>query len=716
MQSIVRVFICSILLTVSIKPMTAQDWVSMPQGMGPTTIVISEDAEYGYVGFHLSDVIFKVRLEDLTPVAVADLSEFFPFQSYSITLDDSEEKLFVHSDSRRQLIAIDTQTMDVIHTIEDVGSVGMIESLYAPSLLIWDNSNRVKFVNTETYEVTEFRDETVGFIQIQESTSNRDLWYVVTLRPEGWIIGTYEFESRQWVNMTVIPPETDNTGIMDLKILPNGQKAYAAVWGGYYSDFHGYGWLYCIDLAASEATVLPIDGGAFSLEVSPDGRRVYVGANWPKPPNVGNVIVVDTQSDAIIGSISMDYEYPSPLSFTEIRDLQIGTAGHPFLYAVSNDVNALAKIDTDSLTLAEVLVFNRESIQPQFFARRPNRSNGYVQLTQKKFAYVLDVDTANIEGMTQLPMIREDTYHFDIVLTDAGRMLVSQGEYILEIEERTMQVLETHQLSPDIPSLWSFVLSHDQSRLYAIGSNDRWPPDEFVAINTTNFQTEAHLTLEGGGFERRPFELPDGSKLYALGGVDWGPVVVHVIETHGYTIQKTITHSGGVGSIGISAGPNYPFALDSGSHTLFVGAGEVVLGINTDTDVVNRVIPLVDVASAIGLGPRGLVYVNAIGLVYQPDENYLYIAHLDRAFVSIFDLTAHQFLPLIIPTMGFFPNYMFANDDHSKIYVINGRSDSISVIDVASKTVEKVIDLHARPLAFFVASAGSNVFRRMLPR
>jgi len=90
-----------------------------------------------------------------------------------------------------------------------------------------------------------------------------------------------------------------------------------------------------------------------------------------------------------------------------------------------------------------------------------------------------------------------------------------------------------------------------------------------------------------------------------------------------------------------------------------------------------------------------LTYINAVGLVYHPHENYLYIAHLDRSLVSIYDLNNDQFLAQVIPLKGYFPNFVFASDDHSKIYSLNGRSDNVSVIDVNSKSVEKVIDLHA---------------------
>lgn len=125
-----------------------------------------------------------------------------------------------------------------------------------------------------------------------------------------------------------------------------------------------------------------------------------------------------------------------------------------------------------------------------------------------------------------------------------------------------------------------------------------------------------------------------------------------------------------------------------------MGATHVVMAIDTDTDVIEKVIYLGDVARAIGLEPWQLTYVNAVGLVYQPQENYLYIAHLDRSFISIYDLNADKFLPNIIFLKGFFPNFIFSNDDISRIYTLNIRSDNVSVIDVTTKTVEKLIDLH----------------------
>ena len=106
-------------------------------------------------------------------------------------------------------------------------------------------------------------------------------------------------------------------------------------------------------------------------------------------------------------------------------------------------------------------------------------------------------------------------------------------------------------------------------------------------------------------------------------------------------------------------------------------------------------IRLADTAGAIGLpSNRSLTDINAVGLVHSPRERCLYIAHVDRSYVSVFDLVGNRFLPGVIPLQGCFPQQLVANRDYSKIYSLNFRSDNVSVIDTITKTVENVIDLH----------------------
>ena len=679
-------------------PLSSQaNSLSQPQGFSPFAIEITQDGQYAYLGFDLSEVIFKVRLTDLFIVATADLSAYFPIECEHIALDASEKKLFVHSPTWRKLLVLDTETMSLIHTIDNYDLTGMVRSQFGSRLITWDGGNTVRFVDTDTYTETQHTNSSVGFLKIQESKDDPSKWYVVTQSGPGgpWIIGIYDHVAKSWSNSVSFPLQSAGETVFDFHVLPNGQKAYVATLGGWYPYNRAYGWLYAVDLLTQQVKVVSIDGGALCLEANPAGTQLYVGTGWPLP-NTKNLLVVDTTSDSVVGSIPLGQSIYG-WNYTQMNDLQIDPAHPGFLYATSADGNAFIKMDIDSLTLAGVRVLNNEALRPHFFVRRPTQAFGNILIHQSAKSFELNLDNATIQNLVTFPSIRQDAYAYDIGVLNTGRLLIVQGEYFLEVDPQGMQLIATHPLPAGTPSIWHFVLSNDKTKIYTVTNSSDGTPNIFIALDTTTFQVKKQLNLSGGSFEFRPFELPDESKIYALGGLHNGPVVVHVIRTTDYTIQKSITYDQS-DRLGISAGPNYPYAYDPVSRTLFVGATYVVLAIDTSTDEIKKVIYLGDAATAIGLQPSQLTYINAVGLVYNPTENYLYIAHVDRSFVSIYDLTSGCFLPKAIPLKGYFPYFLFTNDAYDRIYSLNKRSDSVSVIDVGTKTVEKVIDLSGFPV------------------
>jgi hypothetical protein len=668
-----------------------------PQGLSPMSIEITKDGKYGYLSFDLAEVIFKVYLENLTVLAVADLSNYFPTECQIMVLDATETKLFAFIPTSQKLIIVDTQTMNIIHTIDNINIVELTKSQYGRVLIAPTGGGTVYFVNTDTYQVTQLTGLDGYFISIKESGFDKNLWYVVS-HPPPWTsarAGIYDYVKGIWTFSVDISLHSSNEALFDSEILPNEQKLYINSMGGWYPETHSYGWLYSIDLTGgSGVNVIPIDGDAGAIRASKDSKYLYVGAGWPVPDD-RNLLVFDTQTDSEVNQIYLGrtiYGWP----YTQVNELQIDPAHSNILYATVTDANSLIKVNLDSLTLMDKIVFNTESYHPHFFARQPNQDNGYILIHQSANAFKLNLNSATIEKIDTLPNIRTDSFSYDVAMNNNGRLIINQGESILEVNSKDMQLIASHPLPNGISGLWSLILSNDQTKLYSIWQNQTQGnyPNTFLAIDTSNFQVQARLKLEGGAFFNRPFELPDGSKLYAVGGLQNGAIIIHVIDARDYTIHKTITFNE-TSLLGISAGPFYPISYDPNSHTLFVGATYVVLAIDTQTDEIKKVINLGDAARAIGLSPNQLTYINADGLLFNPRENCLYIAHYDRSFVSIYNLTSNEFLPLAISLQGFAPGMLFSNDDFSKIYCIMTRSDAVAVIDVNAKILEKVIDLHS---------------------
>jgi hypothetical protein len=632
-------------------------------------------------------------LADFYIEGMTDLTAYFPFiENQPVALDATNRYLFVSTPYHKKLHVIDTETMNIIHTINDIPISRLIRSHHGPLLIgISPASSDVKFINTETYEVTEKNYGDLGFGFIQESKTNPDIWYIVVQGTTDFGIGIYNHETKSWVYRASFP--IANGHPTDLKVLPNEERIYVAVFGGWYPEPHAYGSVYVVDLVQENYHAFTVDGGAGCLETSSDNQHLYVGTGWPLPNN-NNILAIDTQTEDIVGSVTVR-PHPNGAPYTQMNALQLDPSNSNILYATSGDGNALIKVKLDTLMGYDVLIFNVANYMPRNFARYSGKSIGYF-ITNVPYLFEFNKVTANIDRVFRLPPIRAGM-GWDMKITNDDKAYISQGEYFLKMDMNSLNIIGNYLLPPEltnVTSIWGFTLSQDNNRIYTIGGDISNPLESnfFTAVDTSNFQIAARYKLDGGDQFASRFVLPDSSKFYAIGGVTNGDkIIIHVIRTDNLTIEKTITSEQAQGS---GAGPSSGLAYDPVSHTLYVGGMKTILVIDTTTDTIKKVISLANLAIDNGYDPNLFPYINAGKLIYNPVENYLYIFHQDNLYISIYDLSNNRFLPTIIHIKGIGTNDFFSNDDYSKIFAVNGWSDNISVIDVASKSLERLIDLH----------------------
>lgn len=669
--------------------------VSVRQGFSPFGIALTQDGRYAYLSFDLSPFVFKVRLSDMTVVASADFSRYFPLQCSTIALDAGETKVFLLDHTLGRVLVLDAATLQEIRLIGGLGAGNhgqLVRSRWGPYLIL--ASGRARLINTDTLEVTPVNNDAVGLFYVRESSTDPALWYAVASWPGIVQIGVYNCKTAQWsAKATISRPEGD-WGVHDFAVLPDGSKAYLAVVGPWYPDFHASGWVYAVDLGAGTVRQIPFDGGAMAMAVSSDGRKIYAGAGWPLP--AANVIqVLDSRTDAVSAVFPVGQQKFGS-DCTQINELKLDPVAGQWLYATTSDGNALLKLDAQTGAVTAVLVLNEETNSPVTFVPQPGASRGYLLLTRSIEATELDLDGVHATRVVEFPITRTDVRSFGAMFRDPDTLLLSQGEYFLELGA-DLRLRARHNLPNGTPSIWGIVGSRDAKTIHAVSqareSVSEYHPDTLLAIDSTTFQIKGSLHLEGGNFNL-PWEHPDAGKLYVLGGMPNGAVLVHVVDAASLALRKTVRFDN-PSAQGISAGPYYPYAYDPASRTLFVGATWAILAIDTDRDEIKRTIYLKEITDGLGIEQWDLTILNAVGLVFHPGQNRLYTAHLDGSFVSVYDLGANQFLPQLIPVKGYFPGWMAANSDVSKILTLNRRSDDITVIDTATKAVEKVIDIHA---------------------
>ena len=573
--------------------------------MPPFDIAITNDGQYGYLTYDIPPAVIKIRLSDLAIIGTTDLSTLSYMQCQNLALDVTEKKLFAYSRTWKKLLVIDTDSMTLSRTIDDYPLIGMTRSLFGTRLITWDGGATIRIVDTDTLAVTVQDTLADLFIErIEELSTDQSKWYVVARTQPGGqgplTVGIFDHVTGSWDDSVTFSTQEPGESVFALKNVAADNKVYLATFGGWYPAGGAYGWLYSVDLTEHQASAIAIDGGALCLAARPDIHRLYVGAGWPVP-NDKNLLVVDTQLDTIVGQIPLGmqaYGWPH----TQMNALLVDPSNRDVLYATGGDSNSFIKVRLDSLSVEGAVVFNQEDVPSQSFAKRPGHDSGYIVLRNRAVAIDLDTGGAVVSKVVTLPLT--PAWSYGAVVNGAGHLFMNQGTQILETDEPDLGHAVAHDLSPDLNSLWALRLSSNGRLLYSVAQSSPGGgmAGVFVAINTTSFQVEARIPLADIPHAWRPYEVPDQAKVYVLGGEPAGPVTIDVIETAHHTLQKHITFDE-PGLLGASVGSADPFAYDPASHTLFVGATEVILAIDTETDTISRVIRLDDSVKAIGLEP-----------------------------------------------------------------------------------------------------------------
>ncbi|HWT83022.1 MAG TPA: hypothetical protein VN648_29930, partial [Candidatus Methylomirabilis sp.] len=395
--------------------------------------------------------VFKVRLSDMTVVASADFSRYFPLQCSTIALDAGEAKVFLFDHTLGRLLVLDAATLQEIRLIGGFGSGNygqLTRSRWGPNLIL--AGGQVWLINTDTLQVTALgNSRRLSFVR--ESANDPSLWYAVSTSPGSTEVGTYNYKTAQWSAKAAIQPQGANWGVMDSAVLPDGSKAYLAVFGGWYPDYRGYGWVYAVDLQKSTVREIPFEGGAMALTVSPDGRRVYAGAGWPSP-RTDLIQVLDSQTDAPLKVFQIGQQKFGKYC-TQINQLALDPGAGQWLYGTTSDGNALLKLDALSGTVASVLVLNEQTNAPSSFVRQPGTSRAYALLTRTNEALEIDLDHAQITRKVAFPLTRTDFGAFGVAFRDPNTLLVAQGEYFMELAT-DLTLRAKRNLPSGAPAVW----------------------------------------------------------------------------------------------------------------------------------------------------------------------------------------------------------------------------------------------------------------------
>ncbi|HEX3430217.1 MAG TPA: YncE family protein [Rhizomicrobium sp.] len=261
--------------------------------------------------------------------------------------------------------------------------------------------------------------------------------------------------------------------------------------------------------------------------------------------------------------------------------------------------------------------------------------------------------------------------------------------------------------------------------------------DGTVSVIDTSTNTVT-ATIPGFNFPSGVAATPDGRKVYV---VNEAGNSVSVVETSSNTIAATIpvtapyrdavAPDGSKLYVGLSGGTsdasNTVYVIDTSTNTITgtVPVGYSPYGMAVSPDGTKLYVVINDFDGSNGTGPNYLAVVDTatstlggsipisttypVNVAVSPDGTKVYVGDDARNHNDISVIDTGSNTVSLIP-VGYGPEDLVVSPDSSKLYVVNGGDNTVSVVDTASNAVMATIPVGAAPYGLDITPDGSRVF------
>jgi YVTN family beta-propeller protein len=259
-------------------------------------------------------------------------------------------------------------------------------------------------------------------------TPNGKTAYVLNQTSED--ISVIDLQTEQVVGAPIALGETPNV----LSISPDGRIAYVTTSSGN---------VIVIDTQTNQVVgSIPVGGSPWGVAFTPDGKAAYVADNGGE-----TVSVIDTQTQQIVGTPIAVGELPLNIAFTP---------DGAFAYVVNEESNDVSVIDTGTRQVVATIPVGQE---PWGIGITPDGTKAYVSNLEDATVSVIATQTRQVVG-SPIPVGEEP---YEVAITPDGKTAYVAnyvGETVTAINTQTDQPSATIPV-PNGP--WQIVVAPDQS-------------------------------------------------------------------------------------------------------------------------------------------------------------------------------------------------------------------------------------------------------------
>ena len=675
---------------------------------GPMGLAITPDGKTAYVSFSLDDSVLVV---DLTTLMVSDSIDVsaagIQLSSGAALLSPDGRKLYVANLAAGNVMVIDTMAKRVTKVLPLFPAWAKVMSLSSDGSKIYVPSADqgglyVISIADDSYQ----RIAVAGvlFGPIAPSSKNPDLVYTVgTLIDQGVFKAsffTFNLATQKVIRSMSLPGDVISYPTPARRLVVNSNET-AAYFGSFQEglDNKGIGNMISFDLNSYQvAASAPADYGVADFAVNEAAGKIYVIGFWSGGGSLNKVPVLewDMAANKFVRNIPL-----SPSS--DQRAIVIDPSNSDYLFETDGDQNLLRRVHISTGVEVGNVKFNVSSFNPYAIIRGGNI--GYVVSYSSQAMYRLDLASGQLLGRVPLPVAFAKGWGFY-----QDKFYVSSGSEILALDPSTGSILQRYPIGRAInPIIFTFF----GDRMAAL----EFDPGTMQARQLNIFDAKAMVLLKSiplsvNIFSDKVIASPDGSKLYISSGPMFGAkTIITIFNAATLETIRTIEIPPVAqrnGHSGFSEGE-----FDEANRILYLLGFESVYKIHMDTDQYLGSLDLIDIFNI--LGRSGWTPTGLCGLALSLSKDRLFVASSDAHSLYAYDMTKGVWTTKIVNLKGYFVTDGLVSPDRRYFYTANGRSDTVSMIDLNTDDLIKVIELKSALYAP-VDPSGQKVLNRSLSK
>jgi uncharacterized repeat protein (TIGR01451 family) len=668
-------------------------FVGTPTGWAPGYggLAISPDGKTAYVSFDADDSLLEVDLQTFTVRHGIDVSPAGTMlSSAAAVLTADGTRLVVANRTRPNVLVVDTATR-LVQFVVDAPPRAQNASL--------------SILGTKAYFPSQYGGNGLHILDLDSGQAElvqlAGYAFGPTLpsrRHPGWLYSvggvettpgsyapaflTYDTASRTIVASHAI--DLPSTPVNLTRLVADADEDYA--YFGYVTPGvdKGTGALTVFDLQSYQTVVSsPVENGIQDLAVDDARGTLYLVGFWSGggAPNVMPVHEWDMSTNQVVRDIVVQ---PS----SDCRAIAIDPVDPRYFYMTEADFNLLRKVDIVTGTEVGRVFFSRGVIKP--YAIVPgDGSLGYVFCQGTGNVYELDLAVGQLTGALRLP-------------NAPGAIGYRQGRIYASTSSRELTVLDPS----DGAARGRFALETDINPVMLTFSGGRMAlvdlvPGGMVGRRLLFFDADTMRLVKAIPVPAEPhgdqvIVSPDATRFYVERGLMMGGTATITVLDAATLATRNVIEVPAMdrvyGATGFFRG-----AFDTTARRAYLTGFRTVYRLDMDTDQIEiedgrpywRVTPWLwfQQEHRWGWPPTGLS-----GVVLTPSR--------DRVFTVAGDShTAFNWAPTsdtwggIVNVGGYFNTDAKTSPDGRSLFVVNARSDSISVVDLQTTTLNRIVEL-----------------------